>query len=115
MNRNELINLVKGILVAPSCCGDLKAVAQRWLDAIGTENEKEVSALLLAELKDDVCTLDQTIPFFESERATAIFGEERAKQLASHAHELKASGAKWCDCPACALGAKILDDPSALV
>ena len=63
---------------------------------------------LLAEVKADICTLEHTIPFFESETAVGIFGAERAKALAVHARERQANGEKWCDCPACAAGVKIL-------
>ena len=69
---------------------------------------------LLAEIKDDVCTLDHTIPFFESEEAVQIFGAEQAKAMAIHARQRKASGAKWCDCPACAACVKIMENEAIL-
>ena len=73
------------------------------------------AAALLQEIREDVCTLDQTIPFFESELGAQIFGAERAEAMAAHAREIKEQGAKWCDCPACAAGVKILENASALV
>lgn len=115
MDKTELICVVKAMIAAPSCCQDLKTAGQNYLNAIGTEQGKATAQALLEEIKADVCTLDHTIPFFESERAAQIFGPERAKSMAAHARELKASGAKWCDCPACAAGVKILDNASSLV
>ena len=38
-----------------------------------------------------------------------MFGEEKAKDVAAHAKEIKAAGAKYCDCPACAAVEAILD------
>ena len=37
-----------------------------------------------------------------------MFGAEQAKAMEAHAREIQAAGAKYCDCPACALSEKIL-------
>ena len=110
MNKNELIQTVKAMIAAPSCCQELKDAGQKWLTAIGTDAEQNATAVLQAEIKEDVCTLDQTIPFFQSERGAQIFGAKQAKEMAAHACEIKAHGAKWCDCPACAAGVKIIEN-----
>lgn len=115
MNKNELIETVKEMVAAPSCCGELKDAGRNYLNALGTDAEKATVAALLQEIREDACTLDQTIPFFESELGTQIFGAERAKAMAAHAREIKAQGVKWCDCPACAAGVKILGNASVLV
>lgn len=109
MKKSELIQTVNTMIAAPSCCQELKAAGQKWLDAVGTDRENAAWSALLAEVKEDVCTLEETIPFFESELGTQIFGPEKARALAAHAREIRAQGAKWCDCPACAAGVKILD------
>lgn len=114
MNQFKLVETVKEMIAAPSCCQELKDAGQNYLNARGTDAEKRAAAALLQELKDDVCTLEQTIPFFESDRGAQVFGAERAKTMAAHAREIKAMGAKWCDCPACAAGAKLLENASAL-
>jgi hypothetical protein len=49
------------------------------------------------------------IPFFESEAAVKIFGEEQAKMMTKIAKEKKAAGGKYCICPACTAGGEILD------
>ncbi len=115
MNKNELVETVKEMIAAPSCCQELKDAGRSYLNALGTDAEKTAAAALLQEIREDVCTLDQTIPFFESELGTQIFGAERARVMAAHAREIKAGGAKWCDCPACAAGVKILENSSVLV
>ena len=110
MTKQELVETVKTMIAAPSCCQDLKPIAQAWIDAVGTAGEKEAADALLTELKEDVCSIDDVIPFFESPRAVQYFGEEKAKELAALAHKVKADGGKWCICAACAAGAKLLEN-----
>ncbi len=104
MSKKELIKTAKQLIAAPSCCPELKAATQRWLDAIRTADEKEYAQALVQELMESVSTIEHTIQFFESEQAVQLFGTEKAKSMAVHARELEASGAKWCDCPACTAG-----------
>ena len=54
--------------------------------------------------------IDGLVAFAHSERAVEIFGAEGAKNFAAHADTLKASGAKYCDCPACSPAAEVLDN-----
>lgn len=115
MDKNELIQTVKTMIAAPSCCADLKAAGQKWLDAVGTADEKAAGAALLQEIKDDVCTIDDVLVFFASPAAAAHFGAEQAKAMLAQGREIKANGGKWCFCPACAAGAKILEDGSSLL
>ena len=110
MNKQELIETTKKLIAAPSCCQELKAVAQAWLNAVGTAGENAAAEALVAELKEDVCTIDEVIPFFESSLAVQYFGEEKAKELAALAHKVEADGGKWCSCDACAAGAKLLEN-----
>jgi len=109
MTKNELSAAVENMIAAPSCCQELRDAGKKYLASVGTPEEKTAFDVLLAEIKNSVCTLDETIPFFESERGTQIFGAEKARAMAAHARERKARGEKWCDCPACAAGVKILD------
>ena len=110
MTKQELIETTKTLIAAPSCCQELKAVAQAWLDAVGTAGEKTAAEAFLKELKEDVCTIDDVIPFFESPRAVQYFGEGKAKELAAIARETKEKGGKWCFCEACAAGSKLLEN-----
>lgn len=65
--------------------------------------------MLVAELEEDVLTLDQNIEFFASPAAAEKFGKEAAEGYLAHFKEAKAAGEKWCDCPACAAGKAVLD------
>ncbi len=107
--EQEMINKVKAVAEAPSCCDELREVAKEWLDAVGTDREKEMGKKLIAELEEDVCTIDQVIALFDSEEGREMFGKETAASLLAHAKEVKAKGGEWCDCPACTPGRSILD------
>ena len=109
MEKAELVRTVNAMIAAPSCCAELQEAGKNYLAAVGTPQEAAALAALAAEIREDVCTLDHTIPFFESELGTRIFGAEKARELAAHARERKAQGEKWCDCPACSAGVKILE------
>lgn len=112
MNQNVkdyVIQKVNELMSAPSCCADAKEAAQNWLDAIGTDKEAEQTKNLIAELEMDIMPVDGLIAFAESEAGAQVFGAEMAKNVAAHGHELKDSGAKYCDCPACTAVAAILE------
>ena len=114
MNKTELVQTVKEMIAAQSCCQELKAAGENYLKAAGTPEEKAAGAALLQEIREDIATIDHVIEFFESPKALEIFGAEKANAIAAHAREVKAAGGKWCDCPACAAGLKILENASLL-
>ena len=97
------------LLAAPSACQEVKAAATAWLAAVGTDKEAEETAKYIAELEADIMPIDGLIAFAQTELALQIFGAEGVQRLKAHAQELKASGAKYCDCPACAACKAILD------
>lgn len=105
----------KNLLAAPSACPEVKAAANAWLVAIGTDKEAESTAKYIAELEADIMPIDGLIAFGQTELALQIFGAEGVKGLQAHAQELKASGAKYCDCPACAPCKAILDRKAELL
>ena len=115
MDKQTLIEKIKAMAAAPSCCAPLKAAVKNYLDAVGTADEKIAAQSLIAEIEADITTVDKLVPFAHSERAKEIFGEDGAKNFAAHADELKASGAKYCDCPACTPAAEILDNKELLL
>ena len=88
MNKQELAQTVKEMIAAPSCCQELKDAGQKWLDAAGTENAKAAADALAKEIKEDICTVDDVIGFFETADAVKLFGEETAKNVAAHAREI---------------------------
>jgi hypothetical protein len=97
------------LMAAASCCRDAKAAAQAWLAAVGTADEKAETERYLAELAEDVVPIDSLIAYAASDSAKAYFGAEAAAGLLAHAQEIKANGAKFCDCPACTAALAILD------
>ena len=117
--KKELVDFVsektRGLMAAPSCCAEAKAAGQAWLDALGTPSEKAETQKYRAELEADIVPIDGLIAFASSDAAVAHFGAEMAKNLLAHAKEIKAAGAKFCDCPACAAVAAILEKKAELL
>ena len=107
--RDYFTEKVNDLIAAPSCCAEAKAAGQAWLDAAGTDKEAEASKALLEEVKVDITPIDGLIGFVGSDMGAKIFGEERAKAMLAHAKEIKGAGAEYCDCPACAACAAILE------
>lgn len=97
------------LMDAPTCSSETKAAAQSWLDAVGTENEAAETKKYVDELEADIMPIDVLISFAESDAGSQVFGADTAKHVAVHAKEIKSAGAKYCDCPACAVVAEILD------
>lgn len=96
------------LMQAPSCCPEAKAAAQRWLEAAGTARETAESKKYLQELAEDITSIDGLIAFAGSPAGAKAMGAEAAKGLLAHAEQIKAAGAKYCDCPACTAAAAIL-------
>lgn len=99
----------KELIQAPTCSAEARKVAEQWLASVGTEREAEETKVYLAELEEDIVTVDGLIAFAESEAGAEVFGADHAKEVAAHARELKAAGAVYCDCPACAAVEAILE------
>lgn len=106
--RNFVTEKLRAAIAAPSCCPELKEVGMEWLQESGGDHEAAATKALIAELEADVNTIDDTIAFFGSPAAAAMFGAEQAKGMAAQAREHKANGGKFCFCPACSNGAEIL-------
>lgn len=98
----------KELMAAATCSKEARDAAQKWLDAVGTEKEAEETKKYIAELEADIVTVDGLIQVAESELGAKIFGAEKAKEVAAHGREIKAAGAAYCDCPACAVVEAIL-------
>ena len=58
--------------------------------------------------------IDNLISFAGSEAGAALFGADTAANIAVHAKEIKAAGAKFCDCPACTPALAILREVGAI-
>ena len=99
----------KALIEAPTCSSEAKAAAKAWLEAAGTDREAEETKAYLKELEEDIMPIDQLIAFASSDQGRQYFGAEKAEEIAAHGKEIKASGGKYCDCPACAIVAEILE------
>lgn len=115
----ETLNYVKehteALIAAPSCSAEAKAAAEKWLSAVGTAEKAEVTKAYIAELEADIMPVDGLIAFAGSEAGVSVFGAELAKNILAHAKEIKAAGAEYCDCPACAACKAILDKKAELL
>lgn len=115
----ETLNFVKeqtaALIAAPSCSAEAKAAAEKWLAAVGTADEAEATKAYVAELAADIMPIDGLIGFAGSEAGEGVFGAELAKNILAHAKEIKAAGAEYCDCPACAACKAILEKKAELL
>ena len=93
----ETLDFVKektvALIAAHSCSAEAKAAAEKWLAAVGTAKEAEVTKAYIAELESDIMPIDGLIAFAGSEAGDGVFGAELAKNILAHAKEIKAAGA----------------------
>lgn len=115
MTKEELLQKVRAVIAAPSCYSGLKEAAEAYLAAVDQAGEKDAARKLLAELEADVCSIDDVIPFFASNEAKKLFGEEQATAMLAQAHKVKDNGGNTCFCPACTAGKAILDNRDVLL
>lgn len=106
MNHNEVIAKVNELIAAPMCNPELKAKAEAYLNE---QNKANIDALLKA-LEENVCSIDETLGFAESEMGKKVFGEETAAFMVKKGNEVKAAGGKYCFCPACQAGSAIYEN-----
>ena len=90
---------VEELLAAPSSSQTTRAAAQGWKDAIAA-GEDAATKKLLDAIDEHHTTIDELIAF-ASGAAKDVMGEEVAAGMLAHAQEIKAQGAKYCDCAAC--------------
>ena len=118
MNKEVLdyvVEKTKELIDAPTCSSETRAAAQDWLNAVGTEAEKEETKKYVDELEEDIMPIDTLIGFAQSDQGKEYFGADTAAGIVSHAQEIKSAGAKYCDCPACAVVADILEKKEELL
>lgn len=117
--KQETLNFVKeqtaALIAAPSCSAEAKAAAEKWLAAVGTAEEAEATKAYVAEMEADIMPIDGLIAFAGSDAGVGVFGAELAKNILAHAEEIKAAGAEYCDCPACAACKAILEKKAELL
>lgn len=104
----------KELIAAPSCSAEAKEAAEAWLAAVGTDKQAEETKKFIAEMEEDIIPIDGLIAFAESDAGAKVFGD-KAKGVAEHGKEIKAAGAKYCDCPACTAVEAILSKKDELL
>ena len=116
-----VVTKAKELIAAPSCSAEAKEAAQAWIAAVGTDKQAEETKKFIAEMEEDIIPIDGLIAFAESDAGAKVFGgAEKAKGVAEtgvaeHGREIKAAGAKYCDCPACAAVEAILSKKEELL
>lgn len=113
--REEIIGKTKALIDAPSCSREAREAGERWLSAAGTDAEDTETRAFLQELEADIMPIDSLIAFARSEKGQAYFGADTAAGIAAHAETIKAAGARYCDCPACAAVEAILARKDAML
>ena len=108
MDKKTLIEQIKKLSVAPTCCAEIKRAVQKYLIALGKPGEKNAAKDLIAAIEENLTPIDELVNFARSAKALQILGKDDAKKLLAHVEELTASGAEYCDCPACTHAAQIL-------
>jgi len=95
--RNRLADKARALIAVSWVNPELKQCAQDWLDTMedGAANQAAAQALVVS-LERSLTTVDELI-------------ECRDPKLQAHGQELKAAGAKYCDCDACKLAKELLD------
>ncbi len=108
--RDALADKTRALIAVPHTYQPLKDAAQKWLDTMedGKANQ-EATAEYVKLLEESIMSVDDIVAFTSSPDAAKVFGDQLPK-FQAHAKELKASGAKHCDCDACKLVAEILKE-----
>ncbi len=113
VNVEYFVEQTKALLAAPSANDASKAAANAFLAAVGTDKEEEAIDVYVEALKQLPSTIDELVAFANSDLAAQIFGDG-VTGFRAHAAELKASGAAFCDCPACTACLNMLKEAKVL-
>ena len=109
MEKQFFIDRTNSIIGSQSACAEIKEAAQAWLDAIDTDNEKQAAENYIAELEEDVTSLEDLIELLKSEKGEQISGA-RVKPMLKKAEDAEMIGLQYCTCAACNAGGAILDN-----
>ena len=91
-----MIEKVKALINAPSCCAEAKEAANKWLEAVNTEEQDEAAKALIEEIAADIIPIDGLIAFAGSEdgknRGSREEDQGRGREI------LRLSGMHSCCC-----------------
>jgi hypothetical protein len=99
----EKINDMLSVYVCP----ELQQAAKAFLESAEKTGEADPTALI-AELKEDICSIDSFIGFTQSDYCKNMKGEEEAELMYKAGIEAKANGARICLCPGCTKANELL-------
>jgi hypothetical protein len=105
--KPELQETIKQLVRAESVCPEAKAAGKKALKAAGTPAEPAALKALKKECQEDITSIDDLLAFAHSDYAKKEFGAGY-EAFKKHCEDLQASGAKYCDCPACSAALKII-------
>lgn len=114
MNK-EIIEQAKNLVAAHSCCQERGRGQRVALRRRHGRRKGEGEGACRPSLEEDLMPIDGLIGFAASDMGAKVFGEEKAKEVLAHAEAIKAAGAKYCDCPACAACEAILKHKEELI
>ena len=101
MTHEELKAKVQALADAASSNETVKAFANEWLAAEGTDKQAGLTKELPTVVKENIALIDETINFMGSSTAAELFGKEAAHAMLKHAEEIKAHGGYFCVCRVC--------------
>ena len=64
----------KELIEAKTCSAEAREAAEQWMNAVGTELEAEETKKYIAELEEDIVTVEGLEAFAESEMGAKVFG-----------------------------------------
>lgn len=107
MKKLQMIDIVKKMVAAPSCCEELKEAGEHYLHSVGSDEESAAATALIERAKEDITPIDGLIALAQSDHGKEIFGDA-APQVAADAEKAKEDGAVYCTCDACQCAAKLI-------
>ena len=99
---------VEELLAAGSSSQQTRSAAQAWKDAIAASEDADAATTKLLDAIDEHHTTIDELIAFASGAAKDLMGAEAAAGMLAHARQIKAEGAKYCDCAACTATHKLL-------
>lgn len=99
---------VEELIAAGSSSQETRDAAQAWKDAVASGADVDAATKELLDILDRHHTTIDELLAFASGPAKDVMGEEVAAALLEHAQDIKAKGAKYCDCAACTAAHELL-------
>ena len=115
MTKADVKAIVEALAAAHPTYDGLRKIAKGWLAAYDGSNLHDQTAKLIAGAEECIMPIDDLIAFTASEAGVKLFGAELAKPIHDHGVDIKAKGAKYCDCPACQECLKLIDNKAAIL